>query len=348
VPNATVTVNAGVLSAVGGPAAAHGGVRVAARAGPLGLNFGRAGGPATTALAVAGAGLLWPPVGPPATISIVLPAWSNPGIFDDCTVFERLRVDHLTYGATRVEWSTGAHVDLVHPVSYQLEVADAGTVDADWAPAGAPVVDQDWAFDVERRFDGMQLTTHYRVAATDANGLTVRSRPQLALAPELFRDWLSAREIARQHRLRLSIQGGSRGFLLKRRRQGPRCTVCVDPATRDTTNSRCPTCYGTGFTGGYYPPVPSVFADLTPGPADERLNAGPTGRSRVQGAQGFVLATPMLSSGDVWVDGVTDERYYIDTIRIRSRMRSVPVLLDVAMSLLSPNHVVYTFPLGGG
>ena len=54
-------------------------------------------------------------------------------------------------------------------------------------------------------------------------------------------------------------------FIYQKRKEGVRCTNCWDKVLKRVLISSCQTCYGTGFMGGYYPPMPA-WMDFSPDP----------------------------------------------------------------------------------
>ena len=51
-------------------------------------------------------------------------------------------------------------------------------------------------------------------------------------------------------------------YVLKRRRSGTRCSSCYTRDMRASSKPDCEICYGTGFVGGYYDPIPTYMMEL--------------------------------------------------------------------------------------
>lgn len=265
-----------------------------------------------------------------------------------CGPFELVTTDHLVEGNSRVSWTIKQNFAGRTPYTFQLQVGESGNPLADdWKDVGPALTNTYVALDPEKRTLGAQLTTHYRIRLTDANSNTYYSLPATVLGSLIFRDWLNAREMLRQQKLRLKQFAGVRGFLLKRKRSGEECTVCLDPDSNTVTDSACPVCKGTRFVAGYYRALPLTYADLTPQEFTEHRTGGPEGWSLPMIVQALFLGAPMLSSGDVWVDGESDARYYIETIKVSARVRGVPLLLEAKMSMFPLTAVEYRIPLEG-
>lgn len=265
-----------------------------------------------------------------------------------CGAFDRVHTDHLVESGARVTWELDPVFNAPGPYSFRLQVGETGNPDAsDWADVGPEVSNTFVLLDPERRAVGKQLTTHYRVRLTDGDGAAYYSAPATVLGDLGVRDWLNARDLLRQHKLRLRQFAGVRGFLLKRKRKGATCDACVDPFTGDVTDSKCPVCFGARFVAGYYRAMPCQYADVTESAVVEHRQQGPEGavRRRVVGA--LFLGAPLLSSGDIWVDGTSDVRHYVESIEVKARLRGVPILQQVSMSQLAFDHAAYKVPLEG-
>jgi hypothetical protein len=66
---------------------------------------------------------------------------------------------------------------------------------------------------------------------------------------------LIAAEVIRLETLLFEEFVGNLGWLFPRRTFGQRCPQCWDDVLQKRIDDRCPTCYGTGFSGGYHYPI---------------------------------------------------------------------------------------------
>lgn len=260
--------------------------------------------------------------------------------------FRRLFVDHMIDGISRVWWQLDPALAVTSPLTFQLQAGYAGLPDAtDWVDVGAPVEDAWYADDDQVRLRGKTLVNHYRVKLTTPTA-TYMSNPVgvYGIMPE--EDWLLAREIVRKEILR-SKRVGREGVLLKRIRYGARCTRCRDPLTKEVTDSRCPLCRGTGFLIGYHPPARMQCWDVSPETLNEQRNGTtPVGQSRDTRVNARVLGFPDLALEDVWVDGHSDQRWYVNVIEHISLMRGVPIIMNVTMDLAPYTDAIYRVPIG--
>ena len=260
--------------------------------------------------------------------------------------FRRLLVSHIVEGGSRIAWELVDNFNEPGPYLFQLQFGRTGSNAAtDWVDVGAQVVDGVYAVDDQKRLYGKTFETHYRVLLSTAVSRYL-SQPVLAYGSLDEKDWLLAREIIRKEVLRHGRVSND-GYVLKRLRYGPRCTRCLDPQTGETQNSRCPQCYGTGFQGGYHPPIPFQWFDLKDGSPIQEKRGGdaPPG----QGVQVIMrcraLAFPALGKEDVFVSGNSDERWIVASVEETASLRHVPLLYTVTLSCAPFTDVVYRFPV---
>ena len=115
--------------------------------------------------------------------------------------------------------------------------------------------------------------------------------------------------LALQKRERFKLaKDGIETLLFTRRRSGPRCPRCVIPV-QGATAPQCDICYGSGFAGGYYPPLPIYIAPDT---------------LKVEGTQLRQEYVSEASNANLWTSNWT----LIDPE-------------DVLIELRPPNHIWY-------
>lgn len=273
---------------------------------------------------------------------------------DDCVqVFDRIFVwPQITAGDTRVEWSLKDVFirSSTGPYTFQLQVGRTSQNTADdWVNVGAPVVDGYFALDSTKRVYGKFQWTHYRIKLT-VPGVTdpYYSDPQPCMGNLSWTDWNRARDILRMEKVRLRQLAGQEGYLLKLKLFGTDCE-CLDPQTKENLNPEHPDCYGTGIEGGYYEPVPCVYADLSPTSHDSHLDGGAM-RGTVDDAtvvSARLLNYPQVHSGDVWVSRDKDFRWMIHKTSAVAEIRGVPLVLQAEMRLLPFTHPVYNLEIAG-
>lgn len=271
-------------------------------------------------------------------------------VYDDgrCGPFLYVHVDHLVLGTTRVTWEMRPTFSARTPYEFQLQVGSTGVAEADdWKDVGPAVTNTYLASDGERRAVGRQLVWHYRVRLTDADGGVYYSQAASLLGNLGARESGVAKEIIRKWRLRAGQWAGVRGFLLKRKREGELCTRCLDPDTGEVTDSNCPVCKGARHVAGYFRAVAETYSDLGLPEIHEERTDGPEGWTLPTAVNAVFLGNPLLSTGDLWVNAESDERYYVEKIAVKARVRNVPVVSEAILRLLPFGDVAYQVPLEG-
>lgn len=260
--------------------------------------------------------------------------------------FDRVVVSYLIRAGTTVLWDLVPEFTDPLPYEFQLQVGTTSNNDADdWVDVGGAVTNQYFAVDDAQRVHGNVNWTYYRVLLTTSSGQYV-SDPVNLMGTLPWRDWRLARDIVRRQRLenRLAAQNG---YLLKRRISGEVCPVCLDKQTQEVLLPDCTVCYGTGYKCGYYFPMACVWAKLSPRSRRIELDAG-AGRGTVNDivvqAENMLMCE-LLNEDDVWINAVTDDRYYIHRITHTAEIRGVPLFADVEMRPISYTSVIYSIEI---
>jgi len=261
---------------------------------------------------------------------------------DKAQAFTRVYIDQLIRGATKVFWELDRRFNDPLPYTFQLQTDESGIANADdWINVGTPVTNAYYATDPAQRLFGKQLTTYYRLKLTTSSG-TYYSLPTQSIGNLTWRDWHLAREITRKEMLRLRKYTAILGYLLIAKRTGIPCD-CTDPLTNELTLTFCTNCYGTGFVGGYYPPLPCVFFDVSPESSDEHIDM--QGRGQVDDIIKVAryIGYPHLRVRDVFVARDTDRRYYINKVKNLAEIRGMPVITEPTIHAAPFSDVIYTF-----
>jgi hypothetical protein len=272
-------------------------------------------------------------------------------------VFDRILVDHLVRGGTRVSWSLFYQFECADPGPYtfQLETAPHAVLDADdWADVGGPLVDTFSAVDPDRELPGgTNPLTHYRLQLTTPLGnYTSAAAGTYGLLGK--HDWLAIREMLRKEQLRFKNWAGTTGELLKRRRQGqpldpvaaadPR-TMIVDPLTDEIIRRVGPPAlptWGAEFLSGYYRPVP-VAIDIETAGLYEQVDDQSRGNvdDDTTNQSGRAVLFPPIAHRDLFITDGGDLRYEIGKIKILGKMRGVPILGQVELRQIQFRDILY-------
>lgn len=261
--------------------------------------------------------------------------------------FERVSIRYSVDGDTRVDWVLSRLFTDPQPHSFVLQGAYSSTPNAEFEDIGLPVQNIFYATDDEKRIFAQTQDFYYRVKLTTPLR-TYYSEVVSAFKNLIFRDWRLARDVVRKETLRHSKYTSLKGFLLKRKRYGSRCTTCTDYLTEEVTNSDCVVCKGTGITQGYFAAVPS-YLELGLHQAREELdNVQAVGTKKdVVIPNCRMLGDPVPDSYDVFVDSGSDRRFIIHEITSAAEMRGYPVVTNVNVRQANFSDIVYTIPMEG-
>jgi hypothetical protein len=263
----------------------------------------------------------------------------------DCSwIFGTLRVTPTIGFGSRVEWSLHPGFSDPGPYTFQLQAGRTGLTNADdWEAIGLPAVDAFYMLDDTQRVFGKTNWTHYRVCLETP--LATYFSPPIAadgdMSPQDRREW---RTVITTWLKLFKLRTGQDGYLLKRKLFGQPCPEsCVDFQTKEITDPECPTCYGTGFVGGYFEPAPCVYASLDPRVSHNERDAGQA-RGTINDAlrvKATMLGVPQVFENDVWVDKQTDRRWYIHQIQHRIEIRGVAAVIDCEFRLAPFTDPIY-------
>ncbi len=254
--------------------------------------------------------------------------------------FKRITVRSRTAGGgTAVTWTFDPIFQDELPYTFTLQGARAAVGDSvGWADIGAGVVNAATLTDPIDRHLGDEQDYHYRIKLVNASG-TYYS-PNVAARNILeHRDWRFARDIIRKERLRHRYVG-QRGWLLSRRREGTRCPLCLDTVGM-SDDARCPRCFGTTYDGGYYAPQ---FAFFLLEPSKSKITTDQvegTVQAEPQKGNCRMICDPMPASRDIFVDGLTDQRYWLEIVGQPAMVRAFPVVVTVDARPIGLNDIAY-------
>jgi hypothetical protein len=267
--------------------------------------------------------------------ALTCPSW-------ECNdVFEAVIVDRTKRQGSRIRWELQPSFYDPLPYAFQLEVSEVGgQPDGAWTAVGAPVQNAFHAVDSGIRDLGTLSLCYYRVKLTTAKGVYY-SGPVPAAGALRRSDWLTISYIQRREK-NATIKGlRAEGWVLKRRLTGRKCSTCYDENAGAARNPNCPECFGTGFRCGYYAPIGCVWFDNQPRRTDFKVDATSTGQAGVVEATGRMPALPTISERDVFVNSVTDDRWYIEILGATIEHRGLPVVWSVKLTLAPASDACY-------
>lgn len=259
--------------------------------------------------------------------------------------FRRVSVDHMIHGVSRIWWQLEPAFNDAGPYTFRVQVGGTGLEEADdWRNIDPVIVNGFYGTDNKRHAFGTVLTPHYRVVLTTATG-EYTSAPASTAGELGEEDWLKAREIIRKETVRNKKVAVS-GYLLKAFRYGAPCPRCRDVLTQETADNDCPVCNGTGFQGGFHPPLPLQCWELSPPSISEDIDINLKGSTRENAyVTARVIGFPALNYLDIWVNSTNDERWSVLEIQVAAAIRGVPIVYQVKMGLLPFNNSAYHIPI---
>jgi hypothetical protein len=256
--------------------------------------------------------------------------------------FFEIYVKNVVRGGTTVYWGLQRWFNDVGPYRFRLQWAE--TKHGQWEDVPtAPLIDVYWAEDPNQRMWAKELESYYRVILTTADGEYV-SFPQQASGTWNKREWLIARDICRKEWLRLEKQVGVRGYLLKRKIWGERCTACTDwDNPTDPSDSSCTVCWGTGIVGGYFPAIATyIDSNLIPREKEIADNAGMRENLTTQAR---MFGYPHVATYDIFIDAKTDRRWIVRKVDNVAELRGQPLIYNAEIRLAPFTDPVYDIPL---
>jgi len=229
------------------------------------------------------------------------------------------------------------------PWTFQLQVSYNGG--DEWEDVGEPFTGAFFALDDEERLCAKDMRLTYRVVMTDGDGVVYESEAAHILGGLSKREWLQYRAATRRCLLQPRQMEQFEGMLLKRKITGEKCT-CIDPATGGITDSGCETCYGTGFTSGYWKAGETIMFDMSP-ELRYTQNDNQMQRGTVNDLRGVAkcVGIPLINTFDVWVDTSSGRRYIIHKCQNKAEIDQVPVVTEIEVRMAGAGDAVYNIDL---
>lgn len=256
--------------------------------------------------------------------------------------FDRVTVrSRISGGGTRISWTFDEMFQDPLPHTFTLQGSRSSVSTATWTNIGSAATNTDHLVDGEDRLFADEQDYQYRVKLVTTKG-TYYS-PGVGADNRLdFRDWRIARDVIRKETLRHDRYTSLPGWLLKRRKEGPKCPLCLDPVG-NPDDSRCPRCFGTRYDGGYFA---GEFTYLQLEVNADNIDTDPQ-LGTIQNSNTIencrMLGDPTPQTRDVFVDGKTDRRYMIETIVSSAVIRSYPVVTTIILRPVGLGDIIYDF-----
>lgn len=132
----------------------------------------------------------------------------------------------------------------------------------------------------------------------------------------------------------------------KLRTDGEHCRRCSDPDTEQRIGTaRCPVCYGTGFTDGFYPAIETfLHIGVISSKIQDDSREG-VGSSDPVTLKARATAYPIMEKNDMFVHVAADKRYLVETIDHGYYNGKAPVYAELQLQLMARNDMRYNFPI---
>ena len=241
--------------------------------------------------------------------------------------------------------------DLINPTevgSFRFDVYRSGGPEGPWEPLALGGVDIYNFSDVlpttstqsVGAINQLSLTRgiFYRVVVTPPSGCDNEVEVVSIVEPRLDGPQrLLKRKILRDESLTFKKLNGVEVAVCKRMHWGPRCTVCWDKTTKAVTRANCSTCFGTGFTPGFFAPILTLGRRGTL-PAAKQL--APQGIAEYRPTQVTILDAPKVEPDDVLVFLKDNKRFIVKAV-IQTELKTVGVHQKLEVSELARSSVEY-------
>lgn len=239
-----------------------------------------------------------------------------------------------------IEWWMDPRFGLPGPWTFYVERAES--LNGVYSLV-ATTENQPYAYDPTITADKSGLVSWwYRIRVKTGDGKYFVSDPVSAGDTWEKRDWLVGTRIINKEMLLLKKRSGQDGILLKRRTIGDQCTKCVDPATGEPQDSHCSVCFGTGFVGGYYDPIP-FWLSTQPTAVTVKQDEF-QGTTVVQIDTARAVTCPIPNAADIWISNKTSQCFRIgSTVKVEAHLRGNPIIVSFNLGLLPSSDIIYTY-----
>lgn len=275
------------------------------------------------------------PVGPPVAIGVVTPQERY-----QTYPFKWVQIDRLLRATTKIYWVLDPDFDETTPWTFSVWWSGSGH--ADWTLVET-VQDIFFASDPVQREYGALIKGAYQVRLQTAEEGLYSSLPSLLPVSWTEKDLRIAEEIRRREERMYAANAGGTGFwILFRKTFGPKCPSC-DNIAGEVEIASCPDCFGTGFTGGYWPPYST------------RGLLAPTQRA-IRQAVGTVYAEktmlrysplPVVAEDDYVILEGLDARYRVEKAEVVAEIKGIPITQQITCSKMPPFDPIYNLQFGG-
>lgn len=175
-----------------------------------------------------------------------------------------------------------------------------------------------------------------KVVDVETNEVQESSAITISPTPDLI-----ALDIMRRERLLLRWYIKTKCYFLLARTFGTYCNECYDTTKRRNVKSKCTTCHGTGFEGGFFDPIPG-YIDISPHPLIQQVtNFGPV---QPIATNAWTTNYPLLKINDYIVEIDTGLRWRVHQIGYNEKTRFVTKQI-LGLSQESRGSIIYNIEM---
>lgn len=255
-------------------------------------------------------------------------------------VFKQVLVSVDQYGNRVVSWSMDPDQNYPDNFVLRIEYARAG---GPWETLEDNIQGTCLYIDRRKMNFNKYLNDYYRLVLTvpGEDGEPVETYVSEAVEAGRAHSYPFSAEANNLIRLALLEikEGGRTGILLKKKEWGERCPHCTDFKDENSVNEQCRYCLGTGILGGYYRGIPY---DILVQSFSDAMKVAVSGYEQQNQITAKGIAWPWLHLGDVWVDNLNNERYYINNVAVLSAYKNIPLIYGLSMSRLELTDVMFS------
>jgi hypothetical protein len=243
--------------------------------------------------------------------------------------FTGLQVSGFSRRYHDIDWEIAPTHDDMQEWEFFVERSESEA--GPWLTIAGPIIDRYYVRDNTTPQISINRTLFYRVRAEN------RSRGLNAVSPVADREGspdLIAVEIASLEHLLFTEFTGTRSWLFTRRTFGQRCPQCWDDVLSKVTDDSCPTCFRTGFSGGYHYPI-EFYAQFDRSPSVENLTTFDHHQLNTQTFR--CTASPKITPSSLIIDH-KNQRFRVIAVSCTSRL-GVGVHQEVQVAQLQPGSI---------
>jgi len=210
-------------------------------------------------------------------------------------------------------------------------------------PLPLPAAGRNEYIDYTALLKDVTKTYYYQLQANELNcGRIIQTFSSDIIELEDTPDLMSL-YILEEHLFAHQYVYGVPALIYTKKTEGPRCE-CWDEVLKRVIKSNCSKCKGTGFIGGYYPPV-SVWMDFSPPP--KQVAIADWGERQVKQTDIQFTDYPTLQIGDIILQCKPFNFWRVDMTHYTEK-NQVTILQMARVSAVNRSDIEYTIevPLG--